>query len=456
MSKSLQSAVAPGQADGIAKRVMNGGGVAHFDSLVGAVIGKESGGVAGLTSEKGAQGIMQIMPDTARQVAKELGIPFDLEKLKTDKVYNRALGEQYLKDMLVKYQGNQTLALAAYNAGPGKVDEWIGRFGNPNTGAISDTDFAAKIPFAETKDYVENINKRVPPPSGITPTQDAIKAHLGDWLKQADNLHDVPLLKDLVKGGITSVVNAVTASQKADEMVSRNTLLAAMNDGHITNTAQIPQSPELLAAWQKASPDVQAAISRAMSREKSEGTQEGFATFYKLYNQAHEDPAKFADVNLVDYYGQIPKAYLNTLVTLQGSIDKQALRTVSDATAMEIANNSLKVSGIDPHPKDNEKAKAEVLDEFKTKYRMAITDFQDQNKRKPTPLELDKLAKEQLATVEKPGRFWGTNQTLAFKEAIPDQEQKKISDSYYRKFGRFPSESEARRLYFAKLSQAPK
>jgi len=64
-----------------------------------------------------------------------------------------------MDQQLQKYGGNEVLALAAYNAGPGRVDEWIQRFGDPRTGEITTEEFAAQIPFNETRNYVRNITQ---------------------------------------------------------------------------------------------------------------------------------------------------------------------------------------------------------------------------------------------------------------------------------------------------------
>jgi soluble lytic murein transglycosylase-like protein len=103
-----------------------------------------------LCRPRGAVSVSQILPSTAKTVAGELGVPYDEGRLHTDRAYNEMLGRRYLQDMLDRYGGNPVLASAAYNAGPDNVDAWVAQFGDPRTGAISDADFAAKIPINET------------------------------------------------------------------------------------------------------------------------------------------------------------------------------------------------------------------------------------------------------------------------------------------------------------------
>ena len=121
--------------------------------LSGPVIWRESRGNPKAVSPKGARGLMQLMPGTARQVARDLGIAYDPAKL-DDPEYNQRLGEEYLRQMLERYDGNVAMALAAYNAGPGRVDEWIKKNGDPRTGAITVSQWVANIPIQETREYV--------------------------------------------------------------------------------------------------------------------------------------------------------------------------------------------------------------------------------------------------------------------------------------------------------------
>lgn len=130
---------------------------AGFKTLVDSVIKQESGGQVDAVSRKGALGIMQLMPDTARQMAQELGMQFNLQRLTRDADYNRQLGTAFLGKMLERYDGEQALALAAYNAGPARVDEWLERNGDPRLGQISMSSWVRQIPFKETREYTSRI-----------------------------------------------------------------------------------------------------------------------------------------------------------------------------------------------------------------------------------------------------------------------------------------------------------
>src|SRR3954453_6282545 len=105
------------------------------------------------TSHAGAKGLMQLMPSTADYIARKSGgTSFQQGDLATPQI-NIAYGSWYLRYLLQKYHGNEPLALAAYNAGEGKVDEWWAEASDRG----EDFDVARHIPFPETRDYVHKV-----------------------------------------------------------------------------------------------------------------------------------------------------------------------------------------------------------------------------------------------------------------------------------------------------------
>lgn len=108
-------------------------------------------------SPSGAQGLMQLMPGTAADVARKLGAA---AAPLTDPTVNLRLGTAYLAGLLDKF-GALPPALAGYNAGPRRAREWITAFGDPAAGAIDPVDWVELIPFNETRDYVERVVENV-------------------------------------------------------------------------------------------------------------------------------------------------------------------------------------------------------------------------------------------------------------------------------------------------------
>lgn len=117
-----------------------------------------------LTSSAGAIGIAQVMPATGPEAAKLAGLPWDEQRYKTDKAYNKALGKAYFAQQVKTFDGNVTLGLMAYNAGPGAVRKYLKEIGDPTKGEISTEQFVQQFPFKETRDYVNKIGDRL----GIT------------------------------------------------------------------------------------------------------------------------------------------------------------------------------------------------------------------------------------------------------------------------------------------------
>lgn len=108
-------------------------------------------------SSANARGLMQLLPSTAQLVARRLGMNFRVEMLTADPQANIKLGAAYLEEMLGRFEGSLVIASAAYNAGPRRVDEWLGTYGNPLRGERDLLDWMEMIPFAETRNYVQRI-----------------------------------------------------------------------------------------------------------------------------------------------------------------------------------------------------------------------------------------------------------------------------------------------------------
>jgi soluble lytic murein transglycosylase len=108
-------------------------------------------------SGAGARGILQVMPITARHVCRDYKIKCDIPRLMKDPVYNTMMGSAYISDRMDEFTGSYVLTLAGYNAGPGRTREWIKEFGDPRDGKIDPIDWIHRIPFEETRDYVQKV-----------------------------------------------------------------------------------------------------------------------------------------------------------------------------------------------------------------------------------------------------------------------------------------------------------
>ncbi len=121
--------------------------------LVWAIIKAESNFDEKATSAKGAQGLMQLMPETAAWLSDKLNIKYEAEKL-LDPAYSIQLGTYYMAFLLEQFNGNLTQVAAAYNSGQNQVRIWLQKGDWDGTKENID-----QVPFAETKKYIKKILK---------------------------------------------------------------------------------------------------------------------------------------------------------------------------------------------------------------------------------------------------------------------------------------------------------
>ncbi|MDA7447680.1 lytic transglycosylase domain-containing protein [Candidatus Pelagibacter ubique] len=108
-------------------------------------------------SHVGAQGLMQIMPYTAKLVAKQAKLPYSKSRLTSDPEYNINLGSHYIAGLILQYDGAYPFATAAYNAGPKRVKHWKKINKDPQKKQIDFVDWVELIPFKETRNYVQRV-----------------------------------------------------------------------------------------------------------------------------------------------------------------------------------------------------------------------------------------------------------------------------------------------------------
>ncbi len=131
----------------------------EYAPLVHAIIKQESGFAPTALSSVGAIGFMQLMPETAKLVAKDMDIKYDRKKLATDIKYNVVLGSHYIKQLIDQFDGSEMLAIASYNAGPNATKRWINEFYDPRKEKDIDkvVDWIELITYSETRNYVQRI-----------------------------------------------------------------------------------------------------------------------------------------------------------------------------------------------------------------------------------------------------------------------------------------------------------
>ena len=120
-----------------------------------AIARQESGFRKVAVSPVGAQGLLQLMPPTAEEVADRLGVDYSFDRLTTDAAYNTTLGAAYLGSLLARFNGSYAMSFAAYNAGERRVQEWVKAYGDPRSSGTDVVDWIESIPIDETHNYVQ-------------------------------------------------------------------------------------------------------------------------------------------------------------------------------------------------------------------------------------------------------------------------------------------------------------
>tara|TARA_B100000989_G_scaffold289136_1_gene260584 strand:+ start:2129 stop:4069 length:1941 start_codon:yes stop_codon:yes gene_type:complete len=126
-------------------------------ALIHAIILQESAFKVNAYSHAGARGLMQLMPYTAKVVARDINIKYYKNALTRNSNYNILLGSTYIKQLLEKFDNSLPLALAGYNAGPGRVKIWVKRYGDPRKKQISYENWIESIPIYETRNYIKKV-----------------------------------------------------------------------------------------------------------------------------------------------------------------------------------------------------------------------------------------------------------------------------------------------------------
>ena len=157
------------------------------------LIRQESRFILHAKSHVGASGLMQIMPATARFVAKKIGLGKFVPEQVNDIDTNITLGTNYLNMVLTDLGGSQALASAAYNAGPGRPRAWRATLTRPVEGAI----FAESIPFTETRTYVKNVLSNATYYAALLENKpQSLKARLGVVLPKGGNEVDAAAIQE--------------------------------------------------------------------------------------------------------------------------------------------------------------------------------------------------------------------------------------------------------------------
>jgi peptidoglycan lytic transglycosylase len=112
-------------------------------------------------SAANAVGLMQVTPEAGRDTAKRFGVSYDWDRMVSDPVYNTQMGAAELSALLSEYKGSHIMTFAGYNAGRGRVRDWVKAYGDPRDPNVDPVDWVERIPFSETRNYVQRVMENV-------------------------------------------------------------------------------------------------------------------------------------------------------------------------------------------------------------------------------------------------------------------------------------------------------
>lgn len=112
-------------------------------------------------SSANAVGLMQVTPEAGRDTAKRFGVEYDWDRMVSDPVYNTQMGAAELSALLKEYSGSTLMTFAGYNAGRGRVRDWVKLYGDPRDPNVDPVDWVERIPFSETRNYVQRVIENV-------------------------------------------------------------------------------------------------------------------------------------------------------------------------------------------------------------------------------------------------------------------------------------------------------
>lgn len=433
-----------------------------------------------LTSPKGAQGEMQVMPTTAANPGfgvrpAQNGSPEELVRV----------GRDFLGAMTARYN-DAGLALAAYNAGPGQVDKWLVKFGDPRSGQISDADFVAKIPFDETRNYVANGLSKLgqQPAPQAPPTASQLKTQLPALAAQARDVWtrmypNDPVGADAVFSRVMSYGQVALAGQQAQQSAARDTLyqgiVGSKPDGSDAprTVDQLLANPAMKAAWDQATPEAQLTIQQHFKAGGGDvpRTADTQKLLYQMTGMYSNNRQAFADADLTPLIAQLPHADFDKLSNLQvAARNKQELaqdKQLNLDHALGVAQRfALAPLGIFTPTKDTPQNKRQLYDEFTGALRDQLDTFQQANKRPPNDQEIAAMAKNLTTQVQVPGKWWGTTPKSAFEitpdqagqvtATVPDAFRTGITAALTKAQGKPPTEAQVQSAYFLSLRNPPK
>ncbi|MBW9238355.1 transglycosylase SLT domain-containing protein [Pseudomonas carnis] len=401
-----------------------------------------------MTSSRGAIGTAQIMPSTGPEAAKLAGVEWDENRFRNDPDYNRQLGQAYFQKLTNDFK-SPALAVAAYNAGPGMVNDWINgtnttgknasklKLGDPRTGEISQAEFLDKIPFKETREYTEKVLGK------------ALQTHEPSFgqVAQAIDARD-----DLTADQKSIALKA--AKQRIDWQAEQRKQQDAQNLESAWDVVLQGNSWDTIpaATW---------AALPAEGRKQIMDYKPGRPTDQEVYYRARDEIVSGNELNLLGMRAKLSDTDFQELTKLQQDRrEKGAEATSSIGSNDNIFKEALRVAGIDPEAKAGKRDAKSVAAARRYVDTQIRALEQDQGK-KATPDQVQKVVDRAFIQGEVPGSgFMGmfSSKKRAFErepgdqvivrdiKQIPADEHQQIVEALKR-HGRVPNDADILKLF---------
>lgn len=473
----VRSAVLPFASTNIASQVIGDPVNAPADGIYARMTMVESGdrqtGPDGqpITSDKGAVGIGQVMPQTAQETAARYNVPWDPQKFANDAAYNHHIGHLYFKQMQGMFPGQPAQAVAAYNAGPGAVQKAVAQYGG---------EWLAHLPD-ETQGYVSKVlgpSAGVPGlGAGMSPPQ--LMQNVQALESQASKLAETqfPDQPDAGPMAANRVFQMVMQKNEAYDHQQRATL---MNVASVIDTNKIDSidglnklGPTYMNQYNALSPQGQLSV-QAMMKKNTPGadvkwTPKAQDTYNSLIGLSITDPAAFSKLNPTDpaLVAVLPHSMISALSAKQAEIEKGAIGGIPPSRLHALVTDqgpNLISAGLNPHAKPGQTG-YNSYQQFTGAFSTDVESFFDQHQRMPNTAETTAITNRLLVrgAVSGTGNWFtgpdtmplfkaeGASDVPKFQPKIPPAVNAAINEAYTKQYGHAPDQATVAALYLSSL-----
>ncbi|ALQ01492.1 transglycosylase SLT domain-containing protein [Pseudomonas brassicacearum] len=343
-----------------------------------------------MTSSRGAIGTAQIMPSTGPEAAKLAGVEWDENRFRNDADYNRQLGQAYFQKLTDDFR-SPALAVAAYNAGPGMVNDWINgtnttgknesklKLGDPRTGEVSQTEFLDRIPFKETREYTQKV---------LGKALQAQEPSFGEVAQAIDSRDDLTAdQKSIALKAAKDRIDWQAEQRKQQDAQNLESAWDTVLQGNSWDS--IPA-----ATW---------AALPAEGRKQIMNYKPGRPTDQEVYYRARDEIVNGNEMNLLAMRGKLSDTDFQELTKLQQDRrEKGAEATASIGSNDDIFKEALRIAGIDPSAKAG-KADAKSVAAARRYVDTQIRALEQDQGKKATPDQVQKVVDRAFIQGDVPG-----------------------------------------------------